>query len=235
MRRSRPCRWTGRPTASSLTSQTGTRSPMSSSNWPPRHADATLLVNAAGFFIPRPFLDLRRRVLRLLPGAGTGDLLSHPDRGPAAWSTPATTAGRSSTSAACGRTRPSRATPSSGYSVAKAGLHALTRNLAMELASYHRIRVNAVAPAIVATPLYERLVPRDQIEQTLRRLRQLPPARPGRHRPRPRQHHHLPAAPLADQLGHRRHLGRRRRRHGRPGPTTTARDLNLEVERPGAK
>jgi len=33
------------------------------------------------------------------------------------------------------------ATPSSGYSVAKGGLHALTRNLAMELAPHH-IRVN---------------------------------------------------------------------------------------------
>jgi NAD(P)-dependent dehydrogenase (short-subunit alcohol dehydrogenase family) len=58
------------------------------------------------------------------------------------------------------------ATPSSGYSVAKGGLHALTRNLAMELAP-HRIRVNAVAPAVVATPIYERFVPQDQLEATL--------------------------------------------------------------------
>lgn len=42
------------------------------------------------------------------------------------------------------------ATPSSGYSVAKAGPHALTRNLAIELAP-HRIRVNAVAPTVVKT------------------------------------------------------------------------------------
>jgi NAD(P)-dependent dehydrogenase (short-subunit alcohol dehydrogenase family) len=43
------------------------------------------------------------------------------------------------------------ATPSSGYSLAEDGLHALTRNLALELGQYH-IRVNAVAPAVVATP-----------------------------------------------------------------------------------
>jgi NAD(P)-dependent dehydrogenase (short-subunit alcohol dehydrogenase family) len=58
------------------------------------------------------------------------------------------------------------ATPSSGYSVAKGGLHAFTRNLAIELAQ-HGIRVNAVAPAVVATPIYERFVPKDKLEQTL--------------------------------------------------------------------
>ncbi len=58
------------------------------------------------------------------------------------------------------------ATPSSGYSVAKGGLHALTRNLAVELAP-HQIRVNAVAPAVVATPIYERFVPADKLDETL--------------------------------------------------------------------
>jgi NAD(P)-dependent dehydrogenase (short-subunit alcohol dehydrogenase family) len=42
------------------------------------------------------------------------------------------------------------ATSSSAHSAAKAGLHALTQNLAIELAP-HNIRVNAVAPALVAT------------------------------------------------------------------------------------
>jgi len=36
----------------------------------------------------------------------------------------------------------------------------------MELAP-HQIRVNAVAPAVVATPIYERFVPADKLDETL--------------------------------------------------------------------
>lgn len=46
------------------------------------------------------------------------------------------------------------ATPSSAYSMQKAGLHSLTQHLAMELAG-DNIRVNAVSPAVVATPVYD--------------------------------------------------------------------------------
>ncbi|RZN83262.1 MAG: SDR family oxidoreductase [Winogradskyella sp.] len=46
-----------------------------------------------------------------------------------------------------------KATPSSAYSMQKAGLHSLTQHLAMEL-SEHNIRVNAVSPAVVSTPVY---------------------------------------------------------------------------------
>lgn len=47
-----------------------------------------------------------------------------------------------------------KATPSSAYSMQKAGLHSLTQHLAMELAD-HNIRVNAVSPAVVETPVYD--------------------------------------------------------------------------------
>jgi len=46
-----------------------------------------------------------------------------------------------------------KATPSSAYSMQKAGLHSLTQHLAMELAD-DQIRVNAVSPAVVNTPVY---------------------------------------------------------------------------------
>lgn len=58
------------------------------------------------------------------------------------------------------------ATPSSAYSMAKAGLHALTQHLALELGAYG-IRVNAVAPAVVETPIYEAFIAPDQVHAAL--------------------------------------------------------------------
>jgi NAD(P)-dependent dehydrogenase (short-subunit alcohol dehydrogenase family) len=128
------------------------------------HADATLLVNAAGLFVPQPFLDydgtsydsyleldraiffLTQTVVRGMVAHGQGGSIVNIG---SMWVHQAIAA-----------------TPSSGYSLAKGGLHALTRNLAIELAP-HKIRVNAVAPAVVATPIYERFVPKDKLEQTL--------------------------------------------------------------------
>lgn len=118
-----------------------------------------LLVNAAGVFTPKAFLDhgeadydsylaiskalffatqavARRMVQAQQPGAivNIGSM----------WAQQAVLA-----------------TPSSAYSMAKAGIHALTQHLAMELGA-HQIRVNAVAPAVVDTPVYDSFVPQDQ-------------------------------------------------------------------------
>lgn len=59
-----------------------------------------------------------------------------------------------------------KATPSSAYSMAKAGLHAMTQHLSMELAE-HGIRVNAVAPAVVETPIYEGFIAKEQVHDAL--------------------------------------------------------------------
>ena len=58
------------------------------------------------------------------------------------------------------------ATPSSAYSAAMAGRHALTRNLALEFAS-DNIRVNAVAPAVVETPVYNTFLSPEQVKEVL--------------------------------------------------------------------
>jgi len=57
-------------------------------------------------------------------------------------------------------------TPSSAYSAAKAGVHALTRNLAIEFAKDH-IRVNTVAPAVVETPVYNTFLTPEQVAEIL--------------------------------------------------------------------
>src|ERR671920_559549 len=57
-------------------------------------------------------------------------------------------------------------TPTSAYSAAQAGRHALTKNLALELAP-HGIRVNTVALAFVETPAYERFLSHEEARAAL--------------------------------------------------------------------
>lgn len=121
------------------------------------------LVNAAGYFSPKPFLEhsahdydtyhnfnkafffITQAVSKLMKENGTGSIVNIGSM----WAKQAI-----------------KATPSSAYSMAKAGLHSLTQHLAMELAEYN-IRVNAVSPAVVVTPIYGAFIEKDKIEETL--------------------------------------------------------------------
>lgn len=67
-----------------------------------------------------------------------------------------------------------KATPSSAYSMQKAGLHSLTQHMAMELADSN-IRVNAVSPAVVQTPIYEAFIEPEQVEETLQSFNEFHP------------------------------------------------------------
>jgi len=67
-----------------------------------------------------------------------------------------------------------KATPSSAYSMQKAALHALTKNLAIELGEFG-IRANAVAPAVVLSDIYQSFIPKDEIESALQGFKDLHP------------------------------------------------------------
>ncbi|MDX2213989.1 MAG: SDR family oxidoreductase [Oculatellaceae cyanobacterium bins.114] len=129
-----------------------------------QYTTAKLLVNAAGVFLPKSFLEhteadydlyleinkatffMTQAVAKNMVEQGQGGAIVNIG---SMWAKQAV-----------------QATPSSAYSMAKAGLHSLTQHLAMELAS-HRIRVNAVSPAVVETPIYEGFIPKDQVHATL--------------------------------------------------------------------
>jgi NAD(P)-dependent dehydrogenase (short-subunit alcohol dehydrogenase family) len=121
------------------------------------------LVNAAGVFSPKPFLEhtiedydaylelnraiffVTQQVAKNMVANGGGAIVNIGSM----WAHQAI-----------------KATPSSAYSMAKAGLHALTQHLAMELAD-KGIRVNAVAPAVVETPIYGAFIKPDEIHEAL--------------------------------------------------------------------
>ena len=121
------------------------------------------LVNAAGYFNPKPFLEHRlddynmyailncatffisQVVAQNMVKHGGGSIVHIGSM----WAKQAI-----------------KATPSSAYSMAKAGLHALTQHMAMELAEYN-IRVNAVSPAVVKTSIYETFINPDKLDETL--------------------------------------------------------------------
>ena len=123
-----------------------------------------ILINAAGVFAPKPFIehteaDFEHYIGIILKGtffASHAAVPSMRERGGGS----IVNVGSMWASQAVG------ATPSAAYSAAKAGVHALTKNLAIELASA-KVRVNTVAPAVVDTPVYQTFLPPDKVAETV--------------------------------------------------------------------
>lgn len=128
------------------------------------HSNSTLLVNAAGVFIPKSFLDHEENDYDLYLEINKGTFFI----------TQAVVKNmmRNNLSGAIVNIgsmwakQAIEATPSSAYSMAKAGLHSLTQHLAIELAQ-HDIRVNGVSPAVVETPIYEGFIPEREVHSVL--------------------------------------------------------------------
>jgi NAD(P)-dependent dehydrogenase (short-subunit alcohol dehydrogenase family) len=123
-----------------------------------------VLANNAGVFTPKPFLELTEadydwNVDNILKGsffAAQAAAKAMKDTGGGA----IVQTGSMWAIQAIG------ATPSSAYSAAKAGIHALARNLAIELAP-HKIRVNVVAPAVIETPVFSTFLSDEQVKKVL--------------------------------------------------------------------
>lgn len=129
-----------------------------------RFGGVDILVNNAGIFKPTPFLDhteddYNAYINIILGGTFHASQAAIPEMQRRGGGSIVNT-GSMWASQAIG------ATPSSAYSAAKAGVHALTRNLAIEFAA-DRIRVNAVAPAVVETPVYNTFMTDEEVKEIL--------------------------------------------------------------------
>ena len=109
------------------------------------------LVNSAGVFGPKPFLDHTIEDYDSYLNLNRGFFLITQA---AAKKMKETGGGAIVNVGSMWAKQAIKATPSSAYSMQKAGLHSLTQHLAMELADYN-IRANAVSPAVVQTPVYD--------------------------------------------------------------------------------
>lgn len=129
-----------------------------------RFGGVDVLLNNAGIFKPTPFLDhteadFDRYITTILKGkffmaqAAAREMVK---RG----------GGAIVQTGSMWAERAVAATPSSAYSAANAGVHAMVRNLAVELAPSN-IRINAVAPAVVETPVYSTFLTPEEVKTVL--------------------------------------------------------------------
>lgn len=107
-------------------------------------------VNASGIFAPKPFLEHTKEDYNSYLDLNRGFYFITQA---AAKKMKETSGGSIVNVGSMWAKQAVKATPSTAYSMQKAGLHSLTQHLAMELAD-DNIRVNAVSPAVVETPVY---------------------------------------------------------------------------------
>ena len=129
-----------------------------------RFGGVDVLINNAGIFKPTPFLehsedDYNAYMDIILGGTFYASQAAIPEMQKNGGGSIVNTGSMWATQAIA-------ATPSSAYSAAKAGVHALTRNLAIEFAA-DNIRVNAVAPAVVETPVYNTFMSDEEVSEVL--------------------------------------------------------------------
>src|SRR3954468_9739966 len=129
-----------------------------------RFGGIDILVNSTGIFRPAPFLDQTEEHLE----EALGSILR-----PTYWATQAVVpamqergGGAIVNVGSMWAVDAIATTPTSAYSMAQAGRHVLTKNLALELAG-DQIRVNTVALAFVETPAYERFMSPEEAREVL--------------------------------------------------------------------
>jgi NAD(P)-dependent dehydrogenase (short-subunit alcohol dehydrogenase family) len=125
-----------------------------------RFGGVDVLFNNAGIFTPRPFLEISPEELEDYLSLVRGYFFASQSVIPAMRRRGG---GAIVNTGSMWANHAVAATPCSASSTAKGGVHALTRNLAIEF-SPDRIRVNAIAPAVVETPLLEPILSPDQVD-----------------------------------------------------------------------
>lgn len=129
-----------------------------------QHSDIDLLVNTAGIYYPKSFLEHTpedydnflnlNKALFFITKHVAATLISKNKKGSIVNVT------------AVAARQAVNTIPASAYSMAKVGLDALTKHSAAELAE-HGIRVNAVSPGIVETRIFERFIPKENLGDAL--------------------------------------------------------------------
>ena len=129
------------------------------------HSDIDLLVNSAGIFYPKAFLEHSledydnflnlNRAIFFITKQVAGSLVAQKKPGSIVNVT------------AVAARQAIETIHASAYSMAKIGLEAMTKHVAAELAG-NGIRINSVAPGMVETRIFERFIPGDQLDSALK-------------------------------------------------------------------